>query len=693
MDAQNPPLNDQPSGTLNRWQRWRLGVIASKLRSVINRGFPGTLLELAIIVGWTYYITRPLLNLNPNSLPYGREFVWGLESNYAWRKLVECGACMFWNGNFEGGTPAFANPLSSFLHPLAAVPTMIFGILNGGKIALASAFLLTGLSQWLLGKYLGAGRIARTWAAMMAVISGHLAARMELGAFGTILSTATFSLVLAFFIRLHKNPGGRSIVLLAGSLAVLAVGGQGYLQAGTAFALIIVLIMLRLFFLREDFSRLFRAFSAAVVLAFLLAGPFIIPFTRFLPLFGKNSDPNFETAQPLDLAPLNLVIDDFSFYQTDALSKEPFPSHYVLYIGWIPILLSLVVIRERGPKRQYQQYLILAGFVFAGFWIGSGAFLKILVDLSPFDWLDNFVAGLRFPALIASISVPPLLGLSAAGLDHLIKLDSPNLVLGYSENASSAQTFSISLKWIILWFLFVGLRDAYHMNHRFFETIQVDPAIYRVVRQMRTENSEWVNVPFGANIWVGPALESGLKLGFDFNRTWHWMERPYPAGYFEASFTEPREGMELVNTLEGVQLHRAVGGPAYALVYHPDGTTTPCAADSNWGNIDVTCSTVERGNLIVTENNYSGWKAYVNNQRAALEEYHWLQTPVPAGETTVSFRYRPWDVPAGLLLLLAGLVVSYFLWNGESAAVQRFLQKPPQRPDGEPRDISAIDSQ
>jgi len=42
-----------------------------------------------------------------------------------------------------------------------------------------------------------------------------------------------------------------------------------------------------------------------------------------------------------------------------------------------------------------------------------------------------------------------------------------------------------------------------------------------------------------------------------------------------------------------------------------------------------------------------------------------LSTEVPAGDHTVYFRYRPWDVWAGLLISVAGVVMAIVYWiNG-----------------------------
>ncbi|HEY8476548.1 MAG TPA: hypothetical protein VIN09_06760, partial [Chloroflexota bacterium] len=70
-----------------------------------------------------------------------------------------------------------------------------------------------------------------------------------------------------------------------------------------------------------------------------------------LPEFGKDTDPQFRSAQPFAFVPLNLVINDRAFYTSDALQKFPYPHLYVNFIGWVPLLLALLTLRGAGVRR------------------------------------------------------------------------------------------------------------------------------------------------------------------------------------------------------------------------------------------------------------------------------------------------------------------------------------------------------
>jgi hypothetical protein len=78
--------------------------------------------------------------------------------------------------------------------------------------------------------------------------------------------------------------------------------------------------------------------------------------------------------------------------------------------------------------------------------------------------------------------------------------------------------------------------------------------------------------------------------------------------------------------------------------------------------IDVVCDGELPGRLIVRENMWSGWKAWRDGERVPLLGYLWLEAESPAGYHEYAFRYLPWDVPLGMLLSLAGMIMAGWLW-------------------------------
>ncbi len=112
-------------------------------------------------------------------------------------------------------------------------------------------------------------------------------------------------------------------------------------------------------------------------------------------------------------------------------------------------------------------------------------------------------------------------------------------------------------------------------------------------------------------------------------------------------------------------------GPGYFLLQHAaneyavidNGTQRiPCRAMAHGGDIDVDCETDSAGTLIVQEYSWTGWYVSRNGQPVELRAEPWLSAAAPAGKSHFEFRYRPWDVPVGVLLSVFGLGLIVVLW-------------------------------
>src|SRR5450759_2521761 len=137
------------------------------------------------------------------------------------------------------------------------------------------------------------------------------------------------------------------------------LSGQGYVQVGMALSVVPALAIL-LLDRRLRLVPIWREFALAGGLALLLAGVFLVPLIHFWPSMDKDTDPQFQSAQPLDYTPLNLVIHDADFYHSSSLGNQPFAYLYANYIGWVPILLAIAALRliPRNQKRLLVFFLV-----------------------------------------------------------------------------------------------------------------------------------------------------------------------------------------------------------------------------------------------------------------------------------------------------------------------------------------------
>jgi len=635
------------------------------------------LLELALLALWTLYVTRPYANLDPRRTPRGGEFLSNIQTLHAWEWSRRCGLCGLWYGGVNGGFPAAAEPTTSALHPIAALPAILLGAVNGAKVALIASFFLAGLSQWLLGRVLGLRPIARVWAAGIAVAAGSLAAYMSLGAMSLVLGSASAALVWPAMLRLARTGGARDAAALGAAGASLVLAGTGYMQAGTLFLGLAAIV------LPPPGRRAALALRCglAAALAALLAAPFLLPFLRFLPRIRKDFDPAFPGSQPLLDVAKNLVNSDpASFYAKGFHGFAGIPAYYALYVGWVPVLLAawgLLGALRNGRRRR--ESLFLAALVGLALWLASAGPQRLLIGLRPPEPVADAVAGLRFTGLMGGLAVAPLLGLAGLGLDGLLarawRLPRPRL----------------DARWLLAVPLAAALGSVWRFGSGWIGTETAPPEVDPVVEALRTPGLEWVSTPFGEGFWIETALAKGLKLTYHAYFTWHWDRRFLPAprraatrGELPPGLPEDGAGVAERPPVGGIRIFEAAGAE-YAAVAGDDGRSTACRARGVGGDIDVSCTAPVPGTLVVRENSYPGWGAAAGHARLDLLPGDWLSVRLPAGRSEIRFRYRPWDAPAGLLLALAGLLIA--ARASRSPLLDRAAREEDRRAEAEEREL------
>jgi len=607
------------------------------------------LLEWGGLLLWAMYVGLPYLNLNENLVPAGREFGSSIAANHFWTQVQRCGWCAVWNGFQRGGYPALADMQSSALHPVVALATLLFGVVNGAKVTLVLSFWFAGLAQWWLARELGVSRLARLWSAAMAVVGGHLSVRMELGVYGMVFSTSMVSFVYAALLSLVNRGDRRATVLLGLALASALLAGQGYMQVGLFFTLPAVLVFFteRAFWRRRVWKNMLLAFG----LAALLAAPFLMPFLHFAPNVYKETDAGFKTAQPLLYLPLNLVISDWAYYHTETLGKLPYPHLYGHYIGWVAVLLAVVgLVSQRLLDWRRRAFLALG--VLLAFLTGSAVLLKALVRLYP------ALAGVRHASQIGGLAIPFLLGLAALGLDALLGLRWPFLWIGWTETASK---WRVSLAWAMLVPLVMALKGNLVFSRYWIYNTSLTPSVFDLLEGLRTDSLQWVAPPFGEHFYVEPALRMGLKISPGI-MTWYWKGRDAPRPVLEANRAgPPPDALEQVAVIDGIPIYRR-DAPPYAAVV-AGGEQYACPAAGSGGYLRIVCNAPVDGRLVVQENSWAGWYAWVDGRRTPLLPGNWLSVKALAGRHVYRFRYLPWDVPVGILCALGGIIWAIFLWR------------------------------
>lgn len=656
-DPPGLPPEQKKVPVLEKIRAWWAGRVVPAFRqnpeaSRRDKAWFGYFLEISAIVIWGIFVGRAYLDMDPSIWPGGREFPSAIQTHYIWTNLFKCGSCVFWNGFSHGGAPAFADMHGSMLYPLVVLLTLIAGPLSGAKLVLIASLIMAGCSQWWLAKVMGLGRIPRLWSGLLAVVVGNLAAAMELGAFGVLLSTAACCLILAPGVALGLTGKRRYAILLGITVGLAVLAGQGYMQAGLLLGIIPAFLV---FFLRREapFKHLWKEYLLAGLLACLIAGIFLVPMLHFFPNVTKSGDPLFRVAQPLKYIPLNHLIDSLAFYNSTALTPTPYPSLYVTFLGWMPILLAILAWRFI-PRSGLRLLLFFLAAILLVYLTASADVLKLLLKFLP------LVEGVRNPSQIAGLASPLILGLSAWGLDALLRIKWPKLALVNPDPSRSMIGMNTALLILVIPLIW-SIRQAYVFGHPWLYTVKSDGTLNQSLSYLQTNDSEWANAPFGEHMWMIPGSDLGLKIGNGI-RTWSWKDRQDPPVNQEATPVEVDPATQNLTRTQNGLYFLSYPENEYATIQSGDQKII-CKADAVGGNIDVVCPESPKGQLIVYENNWTGWVAWRDQARVPLLRSDWLSTDAPSGKHTYHFRYRPWDVWVGILLTFLGIVLSIVLWS------------------------------
>ena len=305
------------------WKRWQPG------------------LEIGIICLAALWIGRKYLNFDPNTVVEGGEYFLTTLSHHIWSLLKECGPCIFWNGQVNGGYPAFTELLGAPLHPLVIITTLLLGVINGSKVVVLVSIFLVGLGQWWLAREMNLGMAARLWVSILAMVGGHVFGKLQAGDVPLVLSIASASLILPMFVRFKKDPSWRNTVLVSIILAFTWLSGQGYIQIIVILAYLPVIFIFLLQTGKTKFSLWKKAFTA-LLLSVGLISTLLIPLVHFIGNWQKELAHKLDWIQPFFYSLTNLVINDRKFYDTTAFDKTITPWAHINFIGWIPIILMVL---------------------------------------------------------------------------------------------------------------------------------------------------------------------------------------------------------------------------------------------------------------------------------------------------------------------------------------------------------------
>jgi len=606
------------------------------------------LLELALIATFAVWVGRVYLDFNEYHLPTrgNDDFIISIFPFFPITNLFKCGTCILWNGLLNGGSPTFGDSIAGIAHPLFSSVVLFFGVLNGVKVLLIVSLILGGWGQWWIAKVLDIGTVARFWMSFLGVVAGNLAGPLYSGDVTIVFSIASCSLAIAPALKLAISGNRRDAIILGLFIGQALLSGAGYLQLAIVFCFIPALAI----FLFDHELRLkiiWKEFALAVIIAGMIS------VVHFLPIFSlsnsiiKPTDPISD--QPIEYIPINLIARDLKYFLNDSMGKIVSPNLYSNYIGWLPLIFSVIGFKllPRGKNRIFIFFILL---ILLLFFLGSGLPIRFLSN-----WFTGIFVGIRNPGFVIGLSVTVIIATGGWGLDMLLKLKWPALIL---EN--NTRSFSLSTRYILLPFLVFSIYSNYEFNDQFRYLTEWPNDLVQTADALKSGQARWIRGLYGNWPFTAILVDKNLKVT-DAYRIWDLKDRPNPTFQIDIN-NDPASKLD-TNFLNSIgEINVLVNPDNYYSYVETTGGRIPCKATSVGGLIDVNCETDKPGQLFLQEHNWQGWSVSRDSKSVSLSTGSWLNLPAPAGKHSYRFRFVSAEFLAGLLITICGLVLGLKLW-------------------------------
>lgn len=699
------------------------------------------LLDLAIIVGLSLLFIHPILDFDQTVGP-SRSNDWEALTapmTLAKQSVLEDAEFPLWNPYFKTGTPFIGEPRTYLLNPLASVPALFFGALNGSKVTAALSVIGAGLTMYCLAAVLGISRPFRVWAGLVMAMNGSMAARIWAGHFNFIVGVPFVPLVFALTLQALRRPGVIYPMLAGLTCALLFLTGHVHYTIFAMPGLIVTFLLVLAEQCWRD-GRWHAASATPVVLRGLAMAGWALGFSAIalLPqwegqdyIWRPTYDPS--ESQTILAAALNFFVADRQYLNQPffGLTQAGRWWEYYNYVGFLPLLgLALVIAALRRVK--LQPAIIWSATLFALYltWAAAGhTFWNPIYD--RFSTLDD----LRVPARTLIFGLPFLLSLAALGLTYATDwlaarqrwpLQWPP---GWSQQVVP---YGLAAAVVLIALSFYTLLDVFQTNQTLIDSV---PRI-----QDRTVLAKWLREREGdSSVFyvVAPYLEEGVPHEFyeeGIKRLdAHWVyyfapilpavepgqqpasiiPRPkyvvtgpageLPAGAVPYVLLDPTQRLpadaERVGTVDNLPVYELTQSPYYAATY--SSSDPPIDASYQWraktqqaGARIVSANVIEvvaqapagHDRLLMLESFYPGWRLEVDGRRAGEPDNYagFLSTEALPGEHTYTFVFDPQSFRYGAAITIGTVLGAVLLLSWRAA--RRFGEK--WRRSAEGRDSS-----
>ncbi|HYN86930.1 MAG TPA: hypothetical protein VER55_00300 [Ardenticatenaceae bacterium] len=612
--------------------------------------------------------------------------------------LRRYGVIPLWNPYMLTGFPYAGDFISNFWNPVATLPILLWGGVNGYKVGVFLSFVVAGIGQWLFGSILGLRSPVKLWSALVFMLSGGLALFWHLGWYQLLIGVVWFPCCFAALIwalrSRRRAPLG--LAALAITMVLTSAGAYYFFYLGGSLAVLTLVLLLlapsgeRLVLLGR--AALIAALSAGLIAVVMLPGLDVYRHT----IREAPPDPLQGGSLPISYALFQYVLGDPAWFHSDAFGRQAGYMWY--YIGSLPVAALLFVPLAFNGSRRRRNALIVA-FVLTLLFLAWHANRH-----TPIGWLYRAFPVLytfRFPARLLVPATSPLLVLAGFGVQALWVLThraTRRLTLSVAlSRAAESRRATIPLRplalALCLGILALSVRSVYKVNRGFaFTTNQPrDQVAVRAIEWLHQHDPSLYYVAIGDYrvwwTWTTAVYEAEQPaVNFVYNRMVRPLDpQPTGAGLVQAApkyvfpwnDTPPPAGGTLLQQFDTVRLYEMPAVLPYAFAVSPERlsggaplrATEVRALEARWANPNqlVVEASAEQAGLqaVALVSMFPGWKVAIDGRPATLAPVNnYLGVTMLEGRHTYTFSYQPPLFYIGLAISAASLLVTLALITG-----------------------------
>jgi hypothetical protein len=640
-------------------------------------------LELLLISLVVFFFCQSFLNLESvKELPGNESQVFQALDWVFYHSVTQNHQFPIWDPWMHTGQPNVADPMFHSLNPLVGISTLVWGVLNGFKVALFLSILTAALGMRQLGAALGLSRVVRTWMALVFAFAGQPLAHALQGQYLFIFGFAWIPWSIWGLYKLWRTRHLVYIALSALAIALLILSGNSYYAFYLAFALAIFAIVTVITlqrkspFVRVDWKML-GSYTAVGMLSLCLVAIHLLPLLQFSSSMSKGI--GIYGSQ----TPWQILLDFTSkdTFRPDAYSALPAREEYYAYIGWVPLALALLApfAFRRGKRR-----IILFACILL-------AFVVLWIDLLQMPW-RSFYESSQFLLLFRHLLRPLVFGsfvivlLAGIGLSNFWQW----VKAATQEALSKSTAIKLAAKWtlgILVMVMGISVFDLYATHQSFFQTEEACQSESKIMTLLvEYDPGEYYTQFFPNNA----CLKSLLAAGARFLEPWyHWADYRQVTGSLETRVVQAMQRytiLPLNDPTPQATVLTQVHTEAYQVYYHPDSLPMAFSVSNDIleqpaggplgvtevnaqlpyfdgpNKVEITAEGQINERLVLLVTHDPGWNLYVDGKPApVLKISGYLAADMLAGTHQYKFVYLPRSYQIGLLLSLVGLLVSISL--------------------------------